>query len=119
MEIKILPYRLTVAKYPFLPSCPEGFFSLSRAEGEFSLLCETKNLPQGATHREEGWRAFMVVGPLDFSLVGVLSELSGALASFGIPIFALSTYDTDYLLVKEERFSAACIALKDKGYIVI
>lgn len=116
MKIKRLPYRLTVAKYDRLPACPDGFFSLSRAEGEISLLCESDRCPVGATHREDGWVAFMAEGPLDFSLVGILADLSAALAEAGIAIFALSTYDTDYLLVKEDRAADACVALKEKGY---
>ena len=97
----------------------EGFFSLSAAEGEISLVCETKNAPEKFLAREDGWRAFGVVGPLDFSLVGILAELSSLLAEKGIPIFALSTYDTDYILVKHECFESAALAFRAAGYELI
>lgn len=119
MKIEKLPYELTVAQYETPPKAPKGFFSLSSAQGEISLVCETKNLPLGATAREDGWRAFMLAGPMDFSLVGVLSEIASVLASNEIPIFALSTFDTDYILVKEEYFSAAAVALSEARHEIL
>lgn len=118
MKLKKLPYSLTVAKYDRLPKIPAGFSSLSVAEGEVSLVCESTRLPQGYVKREDGWRAFMVQGPLDFSLVGILSRLSSILAERGIPIFVLSTFDTDYLLVKEEFFTKAVEAFLQSGVSV-
>ena len=119
MRLRTLPYHLTVAKYDRVPEGIEGFFSLSVMEGEISLVAETAKLPQGCLSREDGWRAFVVDGSLDFSLVGILAAISSALAECNIPIFAISTYDTDYLLVKEERFEDACRVLIGKGYILI
>ena len=119
MRIKALPYSLSVAKYDRIPEGREGFFSLTVAEGEISLVAETRLLPQGYLAREDGWRAFMIEGPLDFSLVGILANVTSALAECCIPVFALSTYDTDYILVKEALFEDACRALKGKGYIII
>jgi len=118
MTLKKLPYMLTVAKYDGIPKRLEGFYSLSVGEGEISLVAETTKLPEGYLAREDGWCAMMVVGPLDFSLVGILAELSSVLAEQGIPLFAISTYDTDYLLVKNDRFEAAVAALVEKGYEV-
>ena len=119
MKVKALPYSLSVAKYESIPGGVEGFFSLSVMEGEISLVAEKEKLPQGYLYREDGWRAFVVEGPLDFSLVGILADITSALAESGIPIFAISTYDTDYILVKEDRFEDAYRALKGKGYILI
>ena len=119
MKLKKLPYDLSVAKYSSLPEGPSGFYSLSVTEGEISLVAERAKLPQGYFAREDGWRAFVVDGTLDFSLVGILAGISSALAERGIPLFALSTYDTDYVLVKAEHFAAACEALIIKGYILI
>ena len=116
MQLRKLPYRLTVAKYEKVPADLKGFFSVSSAEDEISLVAETDLLPTGYIVREDGWRAIMVEGQLDFSLVGVLSELSGVLAAAKVPLFALSTYDTDYLLVKEEDFARAVSALKRAGH---
>ena len=119
MNLRTLPYHLSVAKYSSVPFPLSGFYTLSVAEGEISLVGESERLPQGYTHREDGWRALYIDAQLDFSLVGVLAGISSALAENGIPLFAISTYDTDYLLVKEGDFGAACTALKIKGYIII
>lgn len=116
MQLRKLPYRLTVAKYEKAPDDLTGFYSLSSAVNEISLVCETDRLPMGYFAREDAWRAVMVEGPMDFSLVGVLSELSGALAAAKIPLFALSTYDTDYLLVKDADFSRAVSVLQATGH---
>ena len=82
-------------------------------------MCETNNLPKGYVAREDGWRAFSVEGSLDFSLVGILAKISAALADQNIPLFAISTYDTDCILVKEQNFEAATAALKQKRYTVL
>ena len=70
------------------------------------------------TQVERGWRAICVAGPLDFALVGVLASLSGTLASAGVSIFAISTFDTDYILVKEDMLGAAREALAAAGHQV-
>lgn len=119
MTLRVLPNKLSVAKFDAIPDLPEGFCSLSVLEGEISLVCETESLPQGAIAREDGWRALMVVGPLDFSLVGILAEISSILAEERIPIFVLSTYDTDYVLVKETHLPGAVRALIVRGMTVI
>jgi len=74
-------------------------------------------VPEGIT-AERGWRCLEVEGPLDFTLTGVISELTGPLAAAGIAVFVLSTYDTDYLLVKDECLSAATVALVRAGHAV-
>ena len=118
MKLQKLPYRLTVAKYKEIPQSLSGFYSLSSFGEEISLLCESDRLPAGAIAMEEGWRAFRVAGTLDFSLVGILSSLTAVLAEHKIPVFALSTYDTDYLLVKAAVFDAAAEAFHAAGYQV-
>lgn len=85
---------------------------------EKSLVCPTDLVPASTTAREDGWRAFRVEGTLDFSLVGILSALSGVLAENGIGIFAVSTYNTDYVLTKAADFERACDALRRAGYEV-
>ena len=119
MRLRKLSYRLSVAQYEEMPNRIEGFFSLSCVREEISLVCETKYLPEKASRREDGWRAFVVEGQLDFSLVGILSELSATLAKAEIPIFALSTYDTDYILVKENHFDRAIAALREAGHEIV
>lgn len=73
-------------------------------------------MPENATQREDGWKGFYIAGELDFSLIGILAKLSGILAGEGIGIFVVSTYNTDYIFVKEENFKAAIRALERNGY---
>ncbi len=92
-----------------------GLWSVTRTEEELSLICAFEQVPEGVRH-EGPWRAFKVQGPLDFALTGILAALAQPLAEAGIPIFALSTFDTDYLLVKAERLEAAAGALRGAGH---
>ncbi len=82
---------------------------------EISLVCAAHKVPKGCV-AEFGWRAIRVVGTLDFSLVGILAKISGVLANAGISIFVVSTYDTDYILTKENALPDAVAALKAEGY---
>lgn len=91
---------------------------IGKTKEENSLVCETKDIPDNVTDREDGWRAFRVQGVLDFSLVGILSKISGILAEKQIGIFAVSTYNTDYVFVKAENYERALAALQDAGYEV-
>ncbi len=94
------------------------FVFTGRTEVEKSLVCPTGIVPQNTTDREDGWRAFRVCGKMDFSLVGILSGITGILAEGGISVFAISTYDTDYVLVKDDEFENALMALKNAGYSI-
>ncbi len=85
---------------------------------ELSLVCPTELVPDNTTDRDDGWRAFRIIGTLDFSLIGILSGISAALADNGIGIFAVSTYNTDYILTKEENFDNAIRVLKSAGYTI-
>lgn len=86
---------------------------------EKSLVCVTDHVPGNVTDREDGWRAFRIQGSLDFSLIGILSHISNVLAKNKIGIFAISTYDTDYILTKKENFYKAIKALEDAGYEIL
>ena len=79
-----------------------------------NITCGLKTI-----ERDDGWRGFRIQGVLDFSLIGILSKLSGILAEHKIGIFAVSTYNTDYILVKEANFNRALEALVSEGYIVL
>ena len=83
---------------------------------ELSLVCPVDAVPGNTTERDDGWRAFRIVGVLDFSLIGILSKISGILADNRIGIFAISTYNTDYILTKEENFDKALKVLAEAGY---
>ncbi len=85
---------------------------------EFSLVCPTELVPSNTVERDDGWRAFRIVGVLDFSLVGILAGISQILAENGIGLFAVSTYNTDYILTKAENFDRALDVLRNAGYII-
>lgn len=120
MELKRLPYDLTVCKLAdgAAVDLNADFYFLSKTDEERSLVCKTEDTPSETTARDDGWKAFRIEGVLDFSLIGILSKLSGILAAHGIGIFAVSTYNTDYILVKAENFDAALAALAAEGYAV-
>ena len=85
---------------------------------EISLVCPTDIVPGNTTDRDDGWRAFRIVGTLDFGLIGILARISTILASNEIGLFAISTYNTDYILIKEDNYEKALNVLKNSGYIV-
>jgi hypothetical protein len=91
--------------------------SITRTSDELSLVCAEGSVP-ASVEAERGWRCLKVEGPLDFELTGILAGLSGALAEAEIPVFAVSTYETDYLLVKADRLDAAAAALRGAGHAV-
>ncbi len=121
MVLERLPYSLTVCKVAHVGdlALEAGFFFVGKTDREISLVCETEDVPAGAVERVDGWKAFRVCGTLDFSLVGILSELSGILASNGIGLFAVSTYDTEYILVREVDFDRASGVLSDAGHEIV
>ena len=85
---------------------------------ELSLVCPEEHVPDNALVRDDGWRAFRIIGQLDFSLTGILAGIAKVLADERIGIFAVSTFNTDYVLTKEENFDKALRALKAAGYEV-
>ena len=118
IRLSVLGYRLSVCKCTEVPAdlLSGGFCSIARTDDEISVVCETANVPERPISREDGWRAFKVEGPLDFSLVGILANISRALADAGVGLFAVSTYNTDYILVKKENLLRALEALRAAGY---
>jgi hypothetical protein len=93
------------------------FWSATRTESELSLVCREDDVPPDAS-AERGWCALELAGPLDFSLTGVVAALVTPLAEAEIPIFILSTFETDYLLVREHDLHRSVDALTDAGYEV-
>lgn len=120
MELERLPYKLSICKVASVQDIDltSEFFFIGKTSEEISLVCCTGDVPANATERDDGWRGFKVRGVLDFSLVGILSQISSVLADAGVGIFAVSTFNTDYILVKEENFARAAQAL-EKKYTVI
>jgi hypothetical protein len=105
--------RLEGSGIPVLPL--GGIFCLARTRDEVSLVCETRYAPSGA-NVEPGWALFRIDGSLDFSLCGVLLKITQPLAREEIPVFAFSTYDTDYFMVKCECADRAAVALCRSGF---
>jgi uncharacterized protein len=95
-----------------------SFASITRTPDELSIVCRRDGVPDGIPC-EAGWRCLRVAGPLEFALVGVLASLLVPLADAGLPVFVVSTFDTDYLLVKEDRLDAAVDILRGAGHNVV
>ena len=120
MELKRLEYDLTVCKVSSESDLDltKDFYFIGKTDEEISLVCRIEDTPQNTIEREDGWKGFRIQGVLDFSLIGILSKISGILAENGIGIFAVSTFNTDYILVKQENFDKALDALANSEYII-
>ncbi len=121
MDLQILTQTFSVCKIHnsavanlLEPLC---FFAVT--DEEFSLVCASEKVPADAYAREDGWRGFRIRSALDFSMVGVLARISSLLAEAGISIFAVSTFNTDYVFTKSERFEHALALLREAGYRTI
>ncbi len=118
MRIKIIKENFSVCKvkdYSHV-NLNAKFCFAAKTDEENSLVCITEDVPDNVLEREDGWRAFRIQGVLDFSLIGILSRISGLLAEHKIGIFAISTFNTDYILTKRENFYRALKVLGDAGY---
>jgi hypothetical protein len=114
-DLRVLPGRYSVCRLAPDASLPEHFFSATRTPDELSVVCDEVHAPENAKC-EAGWRLMQVAGPLEFSLTGVLAAIAAPLAKAGVSIFALSTFDTDYVLVKEDDLAKAIEALRGAGH---
>ena len=121
MELKKLPYDLTVCKVVSLADVDldSEFFFIGKTDEELSLVCRTEDTPAATVERDDGWKGFRIEGVLEFSMIGILSKLSGILAENEIGLFAVSTYNTDYILVKEANFAKALEVLAAEGYTIV
>ena len=120
IAIKQIEEALSICKVPdySLVDLEKPYCFTGCTPDEKSLVCRTEDVPANASSRDDGWTAFMIEGILDFSLIGILSGIAGTLADAGIGIFALSTYNTDYILVKDENRTGAEDALRKAGYLI-
>jgi hypothetical protein len=111
-------HRLSPDATPDLARLREAaWYSVTRSEEELSVVAP-REIDLGAARREDGWSCLRVAGRLDFSLVGVIADIAGVLAKAGVSLFAVSTYDTDHLLVKTADIKRAVGALSDAGHTV-
>lgn len=116
--LEVLREKFVVCKLPMdaVVDLNRPFTFVARTDGELSLVCPAEAVPDGVLERQESWRCIRLAGTLDFSLVGILAALAGVLARAEISIFAVSTFDTDYVLMPAERLEDALAALAAAGY---
>ena len=123
LTLTVLPDRFGICRLGAAASVPEwayqsSFFSVTRTPHELSVVCAEDCIPEDLLF-DQGWKCLEVQGPLDLSATGILSSLSLTLTHAGISIFVVSTYDTDYLLVKEKNLATAIQALATAGHLVL
>lgn len=121
MKLSILDSTLAVCKLDPNNKLPEwatkgSFYSITRTPEELSIVCDSSIVPEDVVS-EKNWKAFKVQGPLDFGLTGILAAIANPLAQAKISIFAVSTFDTDYVLVKMENLARASDILKANGFL--
>lgn len=121
MELQKLPYDLTICKLEseLDINLNNKFYFIGKTDEEISLVCATCDVPCNTLARDDGWKCLKIQGILDFSLIGILSEISTVLAENKIGIFAVSTFNTDYILVKAENFEKSIQVLTLKGYSIV
>jgi hypothetical protein len=121
LRLRSLQGRYSVARLDPnapIPGWPRGeLTSITRTANELSIVCDEDAVPDGV-QVERGWRALAVAGPIPFETTGVAAALTTALAGAKISVFVMSTFDTDYLLVKDEMFARARDVLRDAGHAV-
>ncbi len=120
--LSLLPEEFAICRLPGTASLPSwalghDFFAIVRTPEELSLVCPAWAVPAN-TRAVRGWRGLKVHGPLDFDQIGVLAALSGILAQARVSVFALSTYDTDYLFLRQRDVARAIAALRAAGHRV-
>ncbi len=120
MKLSILPDAFSVCKLPEGERMPQEKWCFTGiAHRERSLVCPTRMVPANTLAREDGWRGFYVdEGILDFSLIGILADIFRVLAQAKVGIFVVSTFDTDYIFVKQQQLETAARALAETGYTV-
>ena len=121
MEIKKIDHNFSgcqVEDYS-LVNLNSDYSFIGKTDEEKSLVCITDEVPANVIQQDDGWKAFRIQGVLNFSLIGILAKIAAALADNGISIFAVSTYNTDYVLMKKENYQKALDVLKALGYMII
>lgn len=121
MKIKIIKGLFAVCKVQDITEIDfnDEFLFMGKTDEEISVVCRNEKIPSNSVEVEKGWAAFRIEGILDFSLVGILSKISCILAENKIGIFAISTFNTDYILIKENNIEKAKKALTNQGYEVV
>lgn len=119
LDLVLLGESLAICRLPAQAAVPAwatgAFVAITRTPDELSIVCANTAVPSGV-QAERDWRAFVVAGPLDFALTGILAAIAAPLAAAGVPIFAISTFDTDYVLVRAAEVGRAIAALRAAGH---
>ena len=120
MHLQKLSYEFSVCQTEDLTGIrfDDEFLFIGKTDSELSVVCRTESVPENTINREDGWTAYRICGTLEFSLVGILADISRTLADAGVGIFAVSTYNTDYILVKKALQGKAEEALLNAGHQV-
>lgn len=123
MELRTLSETLAIVRLPADAAVPpwvggQELLAVVRTRNELSIVCRDDTVPSDHTEAQRGFRGLVVDGTLDFALTGIIAQLAQPLAEAGIPIFGVSTYDTDYVLAREEDLEGAKIALQSAGHTV-
>ena len=120
MRLQIIEGKFSVCKVENLRAVNFNvpWLFVGKTDVEISVVCLTADVPHATLAREDGWRALRVAEPMNFGLTGVLAGISTVLAQAGISIFAVSTFDTDYILMKADKLAPAMEALEAGGYTV-
>lgn len=122
LTLSILPDSLAICRLDYGADVPVWitgeFVSITRTRDELSIVCNERDVPSGVK-ADRDWRALKIEGPLDLAMTGVLASIAMPLAEARINIFAISTFDTDYVLVKADRVAEAIGVLRNAGHCVI
>lgn len=119
MKLKVLDCNFSICKVKDIldVNFNDEFVFLEKTDQEISLICKTEYIPKNCLECESEWKGFRIEGQLDFSLIGIISKISSILAENNICIFVISTYNTDYILVKSHNLIKAINLLTSYGYV--
>ena len=120
MKLKVIDKEFAISQVEKISDInfDDEFLFIGKTDNELSLVCQSESIPKDALKVDDGWAGFRIEGTLDFSLIGIISKISKILADNKIGIFTVSTYDTDYILVKKQSIEKAKVALRDNGYVI-
>ena len=121
MNIKVFDYRFSIIKVDNINNIDinKEFFFYSKTDKEISIVCKEEDEVKEYKEISRRWKCFRIEGTLDFSLIGIIKKISTILANNNIGIFVVSTYDTDYIFVKEENLDKTLVLLKENNYEII
>jgi Uncharacterized conserved protein len=121
MKLELLQPTFAVCKVPNISEIDftDEFYFIGKTDEELSLVCNSNSVPKTASEIDNDWKAFRIQGVWDFSLIGILAKITNILAENKISVFAISTFNTDYILIKAENFIRAIDVLKSNGYGIL